>query len=72
MRTKWESSQAWLPERIVVQPSVKPYVGAVCWRHMRRLKTSLKFAIALFANFRDLDEILQLCVSDWHSTFRKL
>jgi len=27
--------------------------------------------IAPFANLGDLDEILQLGVSDWHSTFRK-
>jgi len=41
MRTKWESSQAWLSESIVTQPSVKPYAGAGCWRHKWRLKTSL-------------------------------
>jgi len=29
------------------------------------------FVIAPFANFVDLDEILQLGVSDWHSIFRK-
>jgi len=29
------------------------------------------FAIALFANLGDLDEILQLGVREWHSTFRK-
>jgi len=29
------------------------------------------FAIASFANLGDLDEILQLRVSDWNSTFRK-
>jgi len=41
MRTKWESAQAWLSESIVTQPSVKPRAGAGCWRHKRRLKTSL-------------------------------
>jgi len=71
MRTKWESSQAWLSESTVTQPWVKPYAGACCWRHKRRLKTSLRFVIAPFANLGDLDEILQLGVSDWHSTFRK-
>jgi len=71
MRTKWESSQAWLSESIVTQPSVKPHAGGGCWRHKRRLKTSLRFVIALFANLGDLDEILQLDNSDWHSTFCK-
>jgi len=37
MTTKRESSQAWLSERIVTQPSVKPHAGAGCWRHKRRL-----------------------------------
>jgi len=72
MRTKWENSQAWLSGSIVTQPSVKPHAGAGCWRHKRRLvKTSLMFVIALFANLGDLDEILQLGSSDWHSTFCK-
>ena len=35
------------------------------------LKTSLRFVIALFANLGDLDEILQLDINDWHSTFCK-
>jgi len=35
------------------------------------LKTSLRFVIAPFANLGDLDEILQLGISDWHSTFCK-
>jgi len=35
------------------------------------LKTSLRFAIAPFANLGDLDEILQLGMSDLHSTFCK-
>jgi len=38
------------------------------------LKTSLRslrFEIAPFANLGDLDEIFQLDISDWHSTFRK-
>jgi len=30
------------------------------------------FAIAPFANLGDLDEIVQLGVSDWHSKFVKL
>jgi len=30
MRSKWESSQAWLPESIVTQPSVKAHAGAGC------------------------------------------
>jgi len=30
------------------------------------------FVIAPIANMGDLDEILHLGVSDWHSTFRKL
>jgi len=34
-------------------------------------KTSLRFVIALFANFGDLDETLQLGISEWHSTFCK-
>jgi len=34
-------------------------------------KTSLRFVIAPFANLGDLDEILQLGISDWHSTFCK-
>jgi len=34
-------------------------------------KTSLRFVIALLANLGDLDEILQLGISDWHSTFCK-
>jgi len=33
--------------------------------------TSLKFVIVLFANLRDLDEILLLGSSDWHSTLYK-
>jgi len=72
MTTKWEISQAWLSESIVTQPSVKPHASAGCWRHKRRLKTSLSFVIALFANLGDLDEILQLGISDLDSTFRKL
>jgi len=71
MRTKWESSQAWLPESIVTQPSVKPHAGAGCWRHKRRLITLLRFVIAPFANLDDLDETLQLGISDLHSTFDK-
>jgi len=34
MRTKWESSKAWLSENIVTQTSVKPHAGAGCWRHI--------------------------------------
>jgi len=34
-------------------------------------KTSLRFVAAPFANLGDLDEILQLGISDWHSTFCK-
>ena len=33
-------------------------------------KASLRFVIALFANFGDI-EILQLGISEWHSTFCK-
>jgi len=33
--------------------------------------TPLMFVIALFANLGDLDEILQMGTSDWHSTFCK-
>ena len=47
------------------------HCGAGCWRHKRRLKTSLRFVIALFANLGDLDDILQLGISEWHSTFCK-
>jgi len=43
----------------VTQSSVKPHAGAGCWRHKRRLKASLRFVIAPFANLGDLDEILQ-------------
>ena len=68
MRKKWESSQPCLYESIVTQLSVKPHAG---WRHMRQFETSLRFVIALFANLGDLDEILQLGISDWHSTFCK-
>ena len=32
---------------------------------------SLRFIIVLFANLGDFDEILQLGISDWHSTFCK-
>jgi len=32
-------------------------------------ETALRFAIALFANHGDLDEIFQLGISDLHSTF---
>ena len=71
MSTKWESSQPWLSECIVAQPSVKPHAGAGCWRHKRRLKISLRCVIAPFANLGDLDEILQLGISDLHSTFCK-
>jgi len=71
LRSKWESSQAWLPESIVTQPSVKAHAGAGYWRHKRRLKTSQRFVIAPFANFGDLDEILQLGISDLHPTFCK-
>jgi len=71
MRTKWESLQTWLTGSIVTQPSVKPHAGAGCWRHKRRLETPLWFLIAPFANLGDLDEILELGVSDRHSTFRK-
>jgi len=28
MKSKWKSSQAWLPESIVTQPSVKAHAGA--------------------------------------------
>jgi len=66
MRTKWESSQAWLSESIVTQPWVKPHADADCWRHK-----SLRFVIPLFANLGDLDQILLLDISDWHSTFCK-
>ena len=69
MRTKKESSQALLSESIVTQPSVKPHAGAGHWKYKRRLNTSVMFVIAPFANFGDLDEILQLGISDWHSTF---
>jgi len=34
-------------------------------------KTSLRFIIVLFASLGDFDEILQLGISDWHSTFCK-
>jgi len=37
MRTKWESSESWLSESIVTQPSVIPHAGAGCWRHKQRL-----------------------------------
>jgi len=43
---------------------VKPHAIAGCWRHKRRLKTSLRFVIALFANLGDLDKILQVGISD--------
>ena len=63
----------------------KPGYLKALWRnrqsnHMRALvagdpsdafKASLRFVIALFANFGDLDEILQLSISEWHSTFCK-
>jgi len=55
----------------MTQPWVKPHAGAGYWRHNRRFKTSLRFVIALFANLGDLDEILQLGISGWHSTFCK-
>jgi len=42
MRTKWESSQAWLSESIVTQPPVKPHAGASCWRPKRRLQSVTK------------------------------
>ena len=71
MRRKWESPQPWLSESIVTQQRVTPHAGAGCRRHKRRLKTSLRFAIALFVNLGDLDEILLLGISDWHSTFCK-
>jgi len=32
MRAKLESSQPWELESIVTPPSVKPHVGADCWR----------------------------------------
>jgi len=35
------------------------------------LKHHLRFIIILFANLGDFDEILQLGISDWHSTFCK-
>jgi len=34
-------------------------------------KTSLRFVMSPFANLGDLDEILQLDINNWHSTFRK-
>jgi len=71
MRAKSQSSQPWLPESIVTQPSVKPYVGADCWRQKLRLKTSLRFATARFQNTGNLDEISQLGNSGCHSTFCK-
>jgi len=71
MRRKWKSSQPWLSESIVTQPWVKPHTGTGCWRHKRRFETSLRFIIVLFANLGDFDEILQLGISDWHSTFCK-
>ena len=71
MRTKWKSSQPWLSESIVTHPWVKPHAGTGCWGHKRRFKTSLRFIIVLIANLGDFDEILQLGISDWHSTFCK-
>jgi len=61
----------------------KPGYLKALWRnrqsnHMRALvagdtsdafTASLWFVIARFANLGDLDEILQLGISDWHSTF---
>jgi len=71
MRARSESSQPWLPESIVTQPWVKPHAGTDCWRRMLRLKMSLRFATARFANLGELDEILQLGTSEWHSMFCK-
>jgi len=71
MRTKLESSQPWLSESIVTQPSVKPHAALVAEDTSNAFKTLLRFVIALFANVSDPDEILQLGISDWHSTFCK-
>ena len=37
------------------ESNLKPHAGAGCWRHKRRLKTSLSFVIAPFANLGDLE-----------------
>jgi len=42
MRAKWESSQSWLSESIVMQPWVRAHTGASCWRHKRRLITKVR------------------------------
>jgi len=60
MRAKSESSQPWLPESIVMQPSGKPRAVADCLRQKLRLKTSLGFATPCFENPSDLGEISQL------------
>jgi len=70
MRVLYESSQRWLSESIVTQPSVETHAGTGCCRQKLRLKTLPTFVIARFEN-GDLDETLQLGGSDWHSTFCK-
>jgi len=69
MRAKLESSQPWLPESIVTQPSGKPRAVADCLRKKLRLKTSLGFATSRFENPSDLGEISKLGNSGCHSTF---
>jgi len=38
----WESSQPWLSESIVTQPSGKLHAGTDCWRHKRLLQNVSK------------------------------
>jgi len=71
MRWKWVSSQAGLFESLVTHRRSNHMQAVVAGDTNDTLKTSLRFVIAPFANLGDLDEILQLGISDWHSTFCK-
>jgi len=71
MRTKWESSEAWLFESIVTHRRPNHMRALVAGDTSDAFKTPLSFIIAPFVNLGDRDEILQLGISDWHSTFCK-
>ena len=74
MRTKSESSQAWLSESIVTQPSVKAHAKAGCWRHKRRRSLCEPWWSWDFAtgHQRLAFNILQIVITSirWHLTFR--
>jgi len=80
MRTKWESSQAWLSESIVTQPSVKPHAGADCWSSVATAVFSLDLGVFCFIwgsgvfienlEFFDSGQILEMYVALLYFPFK--